>query len=890
MRIRVVAVAAALCVLVLAPLARAGVALAADNPIGPENQQQGSFGWLPRAPIADDVNGQIKGFASKTSVAQSDTITLYVTVNPAQSYTIDFYRLGWYGGFGGRLRLHVGPFAGVQQPPCDQDSTTGLLACNWAASYTLTVPADWTSGLYLAVLINEHAYENYVPFVVRDGRAAAFVVQYGFATDEAYNNYPNDSRTGKSLYSFNSAGPNTIAGDPRAVKVSFDRPYTGYGFSQFDTVEFIRWVERSGYDVTYVSDLDTHENGADLLRHSALISMGHDEYWSKPMYDAAEAARDAGVNLAFLAADAVSWQVRFEPSASGASDRVVVCYRNISLDPVFGPTTTASWRTAPVPNRPEQTLRGIQFTGDVPYGNNVDYRVTNSSHWAYAGTGFKDGDTVPGIVGYEMDRFMPNYAAANSSSFTLLSDSPFTDILGGADHANSSIYQAPSGAWVFSSGTISWTWGLDGFFHGRADARIQRTTSNILNAFLFGAPTLQALGVAAPATATPGQSFNVTVTARDAQGQPFTGYTGTVHFTSSDTSTGVVLPPDSTLTNGEGTFAVTLVKAGAQTLTVADVANSLSTTVNVNVGAQSANHLVLGTTATPTAGQSFTFTVSAQDQFGNADPAYAGRIHFTSSDTSAGVVLPADSTLTSGQGTFSATLIATGPQTITATDTATASITGTLTTSVRAAAAASLSLSAPASATAGQAAALSVTAKDQFGNVATGYTGTIHFTSSDTSAGVVLPPDSRLTNGQGTFSATLTKAGAQTVTAKDTVAPALTATATINVVAASASTLVLTAPPTTTAGQAFTVNVTLKDRFGNVATGYTGRVHFSSSDTLPLVVLPPDYTFTGGDAGSHSFSVTLVTPPSQTITVTDVGNPSLTATRTVGVGVIPPLL
>src|SRR5207247_1141176 len=248
MHIRVVAVAAALCVLVLAPLARAGVALAADNPIGPENQQQGSFGWLPRAPIADDVNGQIKGFASKTSVAQSDTITLYVTVNPAQSYTIDFYRLGWYGGFGGRLRLHVGPFAGVQQPPCDQDSTTGLLACNWAASYTLTVPADWTSGLYLAVLINEHAYENYVPFVV------------------------------------------------------------------------------------------SNANGGNLIRHSSLIAMGHDEYRSKPRYDAAEAARDAGVNLAFLAADAVSWQVRFEPSASGASDRVVVCYRNISLDPVFGPT------------------------------------------------------------------------------------------------------------------------------------------------------------------------------------------------------------------------------------------------------------------------------------------------------------------------------------------------------------------------------------------------------------------------------------------------------------------------------------------------------------------------------------------------------------------------
>src|SRR2546430_5074304 len=133
MRLRVFAVSAALCVLVLAPLARAGVALAADNPIGPENQQQGSFGWLPRAPIADDVSGQIKGFASKTSVAQSDTITLYVTVNPAQSYTIDFYRLGWYGGDGGRLPLPFGPFAGGQQPPGDQDLTTRLLACNLAS-------------------------------------------------------------------------------------------------------------------------------------------------------------------------------------------------------------------------------------------------------------------------------------------------------------------------------------------------------------------------------------------------------------------------------------------------------------------------------------------------------------------------------------------------------------------------------------------------------------------------------------------------------------------------------------------------------------------------------------------------------------------------------------
>src|SRR2546430_3459726 len=98
-----------------------------------------------------------------------------------------------------------------------------------------------------------------------------------------------------------------------------------------------------------------------------------------------------------------------------------------------------------------------------------------------------------------------------------------------------------------------------------------------------------------------------------------------------------------------------------------------------NGGPQPPTPLVPAPPATPTAGQSFTFSVSAQDQFGNTDPAYAGRVHFTSSDTSAGVVLPADSTLTSGQGTFSATLIKAGAQTITATDTVTPTITATLT-------------------------------------------------------------------------------------------------------------------------------------------------------------------------------------------------------------------
>src|SRR5437773_8216945 len=322
---------------------QASSTIAADNPIVLENQQPGSTNWLWSQP-ADDTNGQIKGYASATSVLQNQSITLYVTVNPAQAYTIDFYRMGWYGGMGGRLRLHVGPLGGVQQPPCASDPTTGLIACNWAPSYTLTIPSDWTSGVYVGRLTTAQGYQNYLIFVVRDVRPAPFLYKQSIATDQAYNNYPNDGLTGKSLYAFNSYGANTVSGQTRAVKVSFDRPYADSGTGNFVhwEINFIRWLERSGYDVTYSTDIDTHANGGELQNHKAFLSVGHDEYWSKEMFDAVEAARGVGVNLAFFGGDDVSVQVRFEPSAVGVANRVVVCYKDSTIDPVQGPLTTTA--------------------------------------------------------------------------------------------------------------------------------------------------------------------------------------------------------------------------------------------------------------------------------------------------------------------------------------------------------------------------------------------------------------------------------------------------------------------------------------------------------------------------------------------------------------------
>src|SRR3989442_207010 len=182
---------------------------------------------------------------------------------------------------------------------------------------------------------------------------------------------------------------------------------------------------------------------------------------------------------------------------------------------------------------------------------------------------------------------------------------------------------------------MSWSWALDDvpgpLRHFRVDSRIQQATANILNAFLTGTPVVKVLVGEAPATVTAGQAFTVVVTAENDQGNPVAQYGGTVHFSSSDTSAGVVLPADATLTNGQGTFSATLIKVGPQTMTVVDAANSLSTTVTVIVRSGSATRLTLATTAAPTAGQAFSFSVTAQDPFGNTDPAYTGRVHVPNS-------------------------------------------------------------------------------------------------------------------------------------------------------------------------------------------------------------------------------------------------------------------
>jgi hypothetical protein len=287
--------------------------------------------------------------------------------------------------------------------------------------------------------------------------------------------------------------------------------------------------------------------------------------------------------------------------------------------------------------------------------------------------------------------------------------------------------------------------------------------------------------VSAPAGATAGNSFTVTITALDANNQVATGYTGTIHFSSSDPK--AVLPANYVFTAADAglhTFTVTLKTAGAKTVTATDTQTATITgKATVTVQAATATHLKVTAAATATAGKAFSITVTALDAYNNTATGYLGTVHFSTSDAQG--VLPANYTFVAadkGKHTFTsgAVLKTAGKQTVKAIDTVTGSIGGAATVTVNPAAASLMLVSGfPTSATHGVAYTFTVTVLDAYGNIATGYRGTVHLGSSDVQA--ALPADYTFTaadKGKHSFSATLNTLGTQSLTATDTVTATLT--------------------------------------------------------------------------------------------------------------------
>jgi hypothetical protein len=379
----------------------------------------------------------------------------------------------------------------------------------------------------------------------------------------------------------------------------------------------------------------------------------------------------------------------------------------------------------------------------------------------------------------------------------------------------------------------------------------------------------------------------VAVTVVDIYGNRASGYTGTIHFSSSDAQAS--LPADYTFTVGDGgthSFPITLRTPGTQSFGVADTVNAAFSSTQsgiVVIPGPASVFTITGLPSGTTAGVVQTFVVTAFDQFGNRAP-YFGTVGFTSRDSQAS--LPSSYAFTAadaGSHTFSAALRTAGTQSLTVRDLFNVLPTGTQSVAVTPAAAASVQLAGfPTSTTAGVLQPFTVTLRDGFGNIASGYTGTVAFTSSDPIAS--LPANYTFTAadaGTHTFTGALKRAGTQSITLTDTSAPALTSTESGIVVSpAAVSQFAISGPTSVTQGVGFKITVSAEDAYGNVNAGYRGAVHLSSTDSTGGA---QNFTYSNNDNGVHIFSYTFNALGLQTITIVDTTNGSIIGTFTVDV-------
>jgi N,N-dimethylformamidase beta subunit-like, C-terminal len=437
-----------------------------------ENAKPGTGDWRL---THDGAAHDIEGYLNTTSAQRGDTVTLFAST-VAPSFTVAAYRMGWYQGTGARLIWTSDAIEGREQAAPTLIGTTNTYEARWDPSTAFPITDDWPDGSYLLKLVASTGQQRWVPLTIRDDASTAtYVIVNAAATWQAYNHWG-----GCSLYNCPGA-----PGD-RSKMVSFDRPYDiatdGSGDFIGNELPVVMRSEELGLDATYTTSIDVHEHPELLTHHKAVISLGHDEYWSKAMFDGAIAARDAGVNLAFLGANAVYRQVRFEPSELGA-DRHMVNYRS-TADPIRSTDpsqTTVSFRDAPV-NRPEAALIGEQYQCNPV---RVDGVVVEPDNWIWAGSGVSAGSHIEILVGSEYDQYV--HGQGGPDNVEIVAHSPL-DCHGHAGFSDVTYYTALSGAGVFASGTNYWVSKLtpQDFPESPYNPVVTRTTENVLLAFGAG--------------------------------------------------------------------------------------------------------------------------------------------------------------------------------------------------------------------------------------------------------------------------------------------------------------------------------------------------------------------------------------------------------------------
>jgi hypothetical protein len=441
--------------------------------IAAENRAPGTRAWRlpgPASLIGGAARGPVAGYVARQAIAPGETQRVYVDAPGARLLTLQVFRMGWYGGLGGRLVLQSKPLPAVRQPPCSHRFATGLTECRWHPTLSFPIPAGLASGVYVVKLRADDGAERDCLFVVRAPRPSPLLVEIPTATYEAYNAWGGDS-----LYPGGSRVVG-VTGTTQGVEVSYDRPYdsqTGAGQFFVREVALVRFLERYGYPISYTTIDSLDGEPGQVAGARALVDAGHSEYWSARDAQVFAQARDAGTSLVFLSSDTLAWRVRFAPASSssseaGAPGHVIVAFKeHASSDPD---------RAEPTSLFP---LGGADLTGSA-YNGCITPRVALPGpptyhyyawtpapglqpEWLFAGSGVTAATRIPGIVGYELDQRTP----ATPPSTQLLGTGAVASCQPQSEPAptkgtlaETTLYSARSGALVFATGTLGWLYGL----------------------------------------------------------------------------------------------------------------------------------------------------------------------------------------------------------------------------------------------------------------------------------------------------------------------------------------------------------------------------------------------------------------------------------------------
>ena len=430
-----------------------------------QNQKPGTTAWE----LHPSGTGSIAGFANTTYASIGQTVTLYVTTT-APTFHVIAYRMGYYQGKGGREIWRSPTLEGVRQPSCPVTPTVNMVSCtNWTPSVKVHITKAFFQGDYLLKLVGSGNQQSYILLTVwQPSDHAPYLMMARSLTEQGWNTYG-----GYSYYT--GHGPCTLGQTSsypqcnRARIVSFARPFaTGNGASDFLGSEYplVRFMEQHGLDVAYCTDITVSAHPGLLAHHKVLLSLDHDETWTSSELTGVKSAVAHGMNVVFFGAAPIVRHARLQSSPLGP-DTEEVDYRTATEDPLHAsgnPMTVTgnTWATPPT-NVSVTSFVGSEYSGFVlPTVSALPFTVYQATAWIFAGTGLHDGQSIPNVIGSDINHLNPTAEPADVQVFGH-SPLPLADVYtnqgnwNGVTYSDMTYYTVPgSGAGIFESGTVNW--------------------------------------------------------------------------------------------------------------------------------------------------------------------------------------------------------------------------------------------------------------------------------------------------------------------------------------------------------------------------------------------------------------------------------------------------